>query len=46
MKLPYTKSLLVSFGTMLLALTALLPARADYSNTVMSLHPVAYWRLN
>ena len=46
MKLPYTKSLLVSSGTMLLALTALLPARADYSNTVMSLHPVAYWRLN
>jgi hypothetical protein len=30
----------------LLALAALLPAQADYSNTVMSLNPVAYWRLN
>lgn len=31
---------------LLLTLTAGLPARADYSNTVMSLNPVGYWRLN
>ena len=30
----------------LLALVAILPAQADYSNTVMSLNPVGYWRLN
>ena len=30
----------------LLALAAILPARADYSNTVMSLHPLGYWQLN
>ena len=30
----------------LLALAATLPALADYSNTVMSLAPVGYWRLN
>ena len=30
----------------LLALCAGLPARADYSNTVMSFNPVAYWRLS
>jgi len=30
----------------LLALAAILPAQADYSNTVASLNPVAYWRLN
>jgi autotransporter-associated beta strand protein len=30
----------------LLALAAILPAQADYSNTVMSLNPAAYWRLN
>lgn len=29
-----------------LALVAILPAQADYSNTVASLNPVAYWRLN
>jgi hypothetical protein len=40
------KSLLVSSGTILLALTALLPARADYSSTVESFNPAAYWRLN
>jgi hypothetical protein len=30
----------------LLALAAVLPARADYSGTLMSLNPVGYWRLN
>jgi len=30
----------------LLALAAVLPAQADYSNTVASLNPVGYWRLN
>ena len=46
MKPLLVKFLLVSSITILLALTAVLPARANYSNTVMSLHPVAYWRLN
>ena len=46
MKSTFVKSLLVSSSTILLVLTAVLPARADYSNTVMSLHPIAYWRLN
>jgi hypothetical protein len=46
MKLPLNKSFLLSASTILLALTAVLPARADYSNTVMSLGPVGYWRLN
>src|SRR5512136_1728459 len=40
------KSLLAVSATGLLALAAVLPARADYSNTVMSLGPVGYWRLN
>lgn len=30
----------------LLALTAILPAQADYPSTVASLNPVGYWRLN
>ncbi|HNQ90260.1 MAG TPA: hypothetical protein PKM73_16710 [Verrucomicrobiota bacterium] len=30
----------------LLAVAAMLPAQADYSNTVASLNPVGYWRLN
>jgi hypothetical protein len=46
MKPPLAKSLLVSSGTILLALTAVLPARADYSSTVSSFNPAAYWRLN
>jgi hypothetical protein len=46
MKLPRVKFLLVSVGTILMALAAILPARADYSNTVTSLNPVGYWRLN
>src|ERR1051326_9268669 len=33
-------------ATALLALCAGWPARADYSNTVMSFNPVAYWRLS
>ncbi len=40
------RSLLAASATGLLALAAVLPARADYSNTVMALHPVGYWRLN
>jgi len=36
----------VSMGTMLMALAATLPARADYPSTVASLNPVGYWRLN
>ena len=39
-------SLLVASATALLALAAVLPVQADYSNTVMSLNPVAYWQLN
>ena len=46
MKVRLLKSLFVSSGTILLALTAVLPARADYSNTVMSFNPVMYYRLN
>lgn len=46
MKLNPSHFLLAIAATALLALTAVLPARADYSNTVMSLKPVAYWRLN
>ncbi|HOB99691.1 MAG TPA: autotransporter-associated beta strand repeat-containing protein [Verrucomicrobiota bacterium] len=46
MKPPQVKSLLVPMGTLLMALAAVLPARADYSNTVASLNPVGYWRLN
>jgi hypothetical protein len=38
--------LLAASATGLLALAAVLPARADYSNTVMSLNPLGYWRLN
>ena len=30
----------------MLALAATLPVQADYSNTVMSLSPIGYWRLN
>ncbi|MCX6929717.1 MAG: LamG domain-containing protein, partial [Verrucomicrobia bacterium] len=40
------RSLLAASATALLALAAVLPAQADYSNTVASLNPVAYWRLN
>lgn len=46
MKLPRVKSLLVSAGTILIALAALMPAHADYSTTVAALNPVGYWRLN
>ncbi len=46
MKLPRVKSLLVSAGTILMALAAILPAQADYSTTVAALNPVGYWRLN
>ena len=42
---PFRTCLAVS-ATALLALTTVLPARADYSNTVMSLNPIAYYRLN
>ena len=44
MRTPHVQSLLAAAG--LLALAAVRPAQADYSNTVMSLNPVAYWRLN
>jgi hypothetical protein len=40
------KPLLVCSGTLLLAFTAVLPARADYASTVAGLGPVAYYRLN
>ena len=33
-------------ATGLLALVIVLPARADYSSTVLSYNPAAYWRLN
>ena len=46
MKTSLPKFLLAASATGLLALAAVLPAQADYSNTVMSLNPVAYWRLN
>ncbi|MCX6924288.1 MAG: hypothetical protein NT154_13905 [Verrucomicrobia bacterium] len=46
MKASLHKSLLVSSGTMLLALTAALPTRADYASTVAGLGPVAYYRLS
>ena len=46
MKLSLIKSLLVSSGTILLALAAALPARSDYASTVAGLGPVAYYRLS
>ncbi len=46
MKLNPTQPLLAALVTGMLALAAMLPARADYSNAVMSLNPVGYWRLN
>ena len=46
MKVLLPNRLLTALATALWALAAVLPARADYSNTVMSLNPVAYWRLN
>ena len=45
-KVQVHRSLLAASATALLALAAVLPAQADYSNTVASLNPVAYWRLN
>jgi len=44
MKLMRKDLILVTAGAM--AIFAGLPARADYSNSVMALHPVAYWPLN
>jgi hypothetical protein len=46
MKVRLLKSLFVSSGTILLALTAVLPARADYSSTVQSFNPIMYYHLN
>ena len=46
MKAQVHRSLLAASATALLALAAVLPAQADYSNTVASLNPVGYWRLN
>jgi hypothetical protein len=46
MKVLLPNRLLAASATGLLALAAVLPARADYSNTVMSLHPLGYWQLN
>lgn len=46
MKSYRVKSLLMFTGGVLMALGAVMATRADYSNTVMSLNPVGYWRLN
>jgi len=46
MKLDLLKSSMKGSAILVLTLTVGLPARADYSNTVMSLQPVGYWRLN
>jgi hypothetical protein len=45
MKLKYTKSSLLA-ATVLLGLSAALPALADYPSTVLSQGPAGYWRLN
>jgi hypothetical protein len=46
MKPTLLRTFLAASALVLLALAAVLPARADYSNTVASFNPVAYWRLN
>lgn len=46
MKVFLRESLLAATATGLLALPAVLPACADYSNTVMTFNPGGYWRLN
>src|SRR5512133_799018 len=46
MKLTRDTSGLRLSGAVLLAFLAMLPARADYPNTVTSQGPVGYWRLN
>jgi hypothetical protein len=44
MKPIYKKLILLATSAM--AILATLPAKADYSNSVMALNPVAYWPLN
>jgi hypothetical protein len=46
MKIILPKSMLAALATGLLALAAVLPARADYSNTITSLGALGYWPLN
>jgi len=46
MKPTLLRTFLAASALVLLTLAAVLPARADYSNTVMSLSPVGYWRLS
>src|SRR6476469_1174671 len=40
------KSILLSLGLATASLLAPAVSRADYSNTVMSFNPIAYWPLN
>ena len=40
------RTCLAASATGLLALATVLPAQADYSSTVLSYNPAAYWRLN
>lgn len=46
MKVILRESLLATMATGLLALAAVMPARAGHSNTVMTFDPGGYWRLN
>ena len=46
MKVKYNKARRHLAGAALLALSAALPAHADYQSTVLSQGPVGYWRLN
>ena len=46
MKLNPFRTCWAVLATGVLALVIVLPARADYSNTVMNLNPIAYYRLN
>ncbi|MCX6923018.1 MAG: hypothetical protein NT154_07395, partial [Verrucomicrobia bacterium] len=46
MKLNPFRTFRAVLATGLLALVVVLPARADYSSTVMSFNPLGYWRLN
>jgi hypothetical protein len=45
-KLNPFRTCLAASATGLLALASVLPAQADYSSTVLSYNPAAYWRLN
>jgi len=46
MKLTYPPHVLAASAAVLVALAAVMPVRADYSTTVKSFNPVAYWQLN